>query len=53
MKIRAFLDVASCSLVEVDRRFRGECCLHHQGDDQSTSSRLHDAISQKTVMFRK
>jgi hypothetical protein len=25
-------DVAPCSLVEVYRRFRGACCLHHQGD---------------------
>jgi hypothetical protein len=26
-----FWDVASCSLVEIYRRFRGTCCLH-QGD---------------------
>jgi hypothetical protein len=25
--------VAPCSLVEIDRRFRGSYCLHHQGDD--------------------
>jgi hypothetical protein len=25
--------VAPCSLVEVYHRFRGTCCLHHQGDD--------------------
>jgi hypothetical protein len=24
-------DVAPCSLVEVHQRFRGSCCLHHQG----------------------
>jgi hypothetical protein len=23
---------APCSLVEVYQRFRGPCCLHHQGD---------------------
>jgi hypothetical protein len=23
--------VAPCSLVEVYQRFRGPCCLHHQG----------------------
>jgi hypothetical protein len=28
MKI-AFWDIASCSLVEVDRRFRDAYCLHH------------------------
>jgi hypothetical protein len=33
MKIAAFWDIASCSLVEVDRSFRGAYCLHHQGND--------------------
>jgi hypothetical protein len=28
-----FWVVASCSLVEVFRRFRGACCLHRQGDE--------------------
>jgi hypothetical protein len=27
-----FWVVAPCSLVEVNRRSRGACCLHHQGD---------------------
>jgi hypothetical protein len=30
MKMAAFCVVAPCSLVEVYRRFRGTCCLHHQ-----------------------
>jgi hypothetical protein len=29
----AFLDIAPCSLVEGDRRFRSVYCLHHQGDE--------------------
>jgi hypothetical protein len=29
----AFWDIAPCSLVEVDRRFRGAYCLHYQGDE--------------------
>jgi hypothetical protein len=29
--VRAFWDIAPCSLVEVDRRFRGTFCLHQQG----------------------
>jgi hypothetical protein len=33
MKFRVFWDVAPCSHVEVDRRFRGAYCLHHQGDE--------------------
>jgi hypothetical protein len=32
MKMTVFWDIAPCSLVEVYRRFRGACCLHHQGD---------------------
>jgi hypothetical protein len=33
MKIRAFWDIAPCSLVGVDWRFRCVYCLHHQGND--------------------
>jgi len=34
MKIRtAFWDVAPCSLVEVERRFKSAYWLHHQSDD--------------------
>jgi hypothetical protein len=29
-----FWVLAPCSLVEVCRRFRGACCLHHQGKVQ-------------------
>jgi hypothetical protein len=32
MKMAVFWVVAPCSLVEVHQRFRGPCCLHHQGD---------------------
>jgi hypothetical protein len=31
MKMFVFWDVAPCSLVEIDRRFRGAYCLHNQG----------------------
>jgi hypothetical protein len=31
IKGSVFLDVAPCSLVEVYRRFRDACCIHHQG----------------------
>jgi hypothetical protein len=30
-----FWVIAPCSLVEVYQRFRGPCCLHHQGDEWS------------------
>jgi hypothetical protein len=31
MKIAVFWVVPPCSLVKVYQRFRGPCCLHHQG----------------------
>jgi hypothetical protein len=31
MKIAVVWVIAPCSLVEVYQRFRGPCCLHHQG----------------------
>jgi hypothetical protein len=31
MKMTVFWNVAPCSLVEIDRRFRGAYYLHHQG----------------------
>jgi hypothetical protein len=36
-KMAVFWVVAPCSLVEVYQRFRGPCCLHHQGDDHRYS----------------
>jgi hypothetical protein len=32
MKMAAFRDVAICCLIEVELRFIGAYCLHHQGD---------------------
>jgi hypothetical protein len=46
MKVAVFWVLAPCSLVEVHRRFKGACCLHHQGD-----RRDHRAATQKTVVF--
>jgi hypothetical protein len=33
MKMAVFWVVAPCSLVEFYQRFRGPCCLHHQGNE--------------------
>jgi hypothetical protein len=33
IKMVAVWDIAPCSLVEVDQRFGGVYCLHHQGDE--------------------
>jgi hypothetical protein len=35
-----FWDMAPCSLVEVDRRFRNEYCLHHHPPDYAGSTHL-------------
>jgi hypothetical protein len=43
-----FWAVAPRCLVEVYQRFRGPCCLHHQGND---SSQQHCATTQKTAIF--
>jgi hypothetical protein len=32
LKFGVFWDVAPCSHVEDDQRFRGSYCLHHQGE---------------------
>jgi hypothetical protein len=35
IKMTAFWDLASSSLVEVDRRFRGAYYLHYKGNESS------------------
>jgi hypothetical protein len=40
MKLAVFCVVALCSLVEVYQRYRGPCCLYHQGDDDRGSKDL-------------
>jgi hypothetical protein len=34
VKMAVFWDAAPCSLIEVDRRFRGAYCLYHQSYDE-------------------
>jgi hypothetical protein len=43
-KKTVFCVIAPCSLVEIYRRFRGACYLHHQAE-------LHGATSKKAVTF--
>jgi hypothetical protein len=38
LKMTVFWVAAPCSLVEIDRRFRGAYCLYHQGDEWLSSS---------------
>jgi hypothetical protein len=33
IKMRAFWDIVVCSLVGIDRRFRGAYCLHHHPNE--------------------
>jgi hypothetical protein len=57
MKFRiVFLDVLPCKII-VDRRFRGMCCLHHQGWKQHVPLKRRSTIilpgstSQKTILI--
>jgi hypothetical protein len=44
MQMAVFWVVAPCSLVQVYRRFRDACCLHHQGDHLSSPSTMPAVI---------
>jgi hypothetical protein len=41
MKMAVFWVVASCSLVEVYKRFCGACCLHHRGTSETAVNVYH------------
>jgi hypothetical protein len=45
IQMTVFWDIASCGVIEVDRRFRGVYCLHHQGYSDD------GGISQKAIVF--
>jgi hypothetical protein len=51
MTFRVFYDVAPCSHVEVDRRFRGTYFLHHQGDVFITLMMETVGTSESSVHF--
>jgi hypothetical protein len=59
LKMTAFWDIALCSLIEVDRSFRGVYCnevpwwwmQYAPLKRQCTAARLHSAISQKAIIF--
>jgi hypothetical protein len=41
MKKTVFWDVARRSFLEIDRRFTGAYCLHHQGDEPDDGGSKH------------
>jgi hypothetical protein len=43
-KMAVFWVVAPCSLVEIYQRFRGPCCLHHQGDRSYEAARTPETL---------
>jgi hypothetical protein len=45
MMMTVFWDVAPCCFAEVYRRFRGPCCLHHQGDESGVIALMMVAAS--------
>jgi hypothetical protein len=42
MKFRVFWDIMPCSQIDVERRFRGAWCLHHQGYESSQVPRTSE-----------
>jgi hypothetical protein len=42
-----FWDVLPCKII-VDRRFRGTCCLHHQGDESLIARMIEAARTSET-----
>jgi hypothetical protein len=44
-----FWVVAPCSLVELYQRFRGPCCLHHQGEGANILRTNHYSVNIVTV----
>jgi hypothetical protein len=40
IEVAVFWDVSGCSLIEIGRRFKSPCCLHHQGEVFSDISRI-------------
>jgi hypothetical protein len=51
MKMAVFWDIAPCSLADIKLCFKGAYCLHQQGNEHSSSTTLHGATSQKTVII--
>jgi allophanate hydrolase subunit 1 len=50
VKMTAFWDIVSCSLVEVDVCFRDVYCFRHQGDELAYFYKT-TTISQKALIF--
>jgi hypothetical protein len=47
-----FWDVASCSLIDIGRRFRNVYCFNHQSPDDRDQTKLYRATFKKTVIFK-
>jgi hypothetical protein len=50
IKVTVSCNVALCILVEIDRRFKGTSCLHHQGDDGDCNRLFNGATSRETAI---
>jgi hypothetical protein len=55
LEMAVFWVVAPCSLVEIYQRFRGPCCLHHQGgrpeDSHLRTNRRENLKSYKALLL--
>jgi hypothetical protein len=52
MKMIAFWDIVPCSFIEVDQRFRGAYCLHHQGNKCITLMMEAGLTSETSFYFK-
>jgi hypothetical protein len=48
VKMAVFWVIATCSLVEVCRHFKGVCCIHHQVDEATSTSETSVNFYQNT-----
>jgi hypothetical protein len=51
MKFRVLWDVLPCSQIDVDRYFRGACCLHHQGTQATRTSETSVDVDLRTCQY--
>jgi hypothetical protein len=51
MKMTVLWVLAPCNLVEIYRRFRGACCLHHQGYEVNITEYLYRLQNRVLIIY--
>jgi hypothetical protein len=52
MVTNIFFDVPQCSLVEINRNFRGDNCHHHQGDKLEAVTTSETSVTFNHITLR-